>query len=167
MMLKIYLIGHGETDFNKQSKEWDQDPNILLNDFGLAQSRKLVEKMKCIKFDKLYSSDIERAMQTTEILNKEINLQIIKDKRLREYDPGEVDPSPDRWIEKYKGSTIDVFADFVGSFQIPSEWKISEINEEFKRYEIGKIKISGLKHKVNLTVPSNKIGKEADSEILK
>lgn len=102
MVLKIYLIRHGETDFNKHDKDWGQDTEETLNEQGIQQVQKLAENLKEIKFDKLFSSDLTRAIQTSDILSKSHNLKIIKDKRLQEYDPGEVDPSSDKWIEKYK-----------------------------------------------------------------
>ena len=102
MALKIYLIRHGETDFNKQNKEWGQNNEAHLNDVGIQQSNKLAEKLKGINFEKLISSDLKRAMQTSRIISKACNINVFTDKRLREYDPGEVDPSSDKWIKKYK-----------------------------------------------------------------
>ncbi len=102
MVLKIYLIRHGETDFNKQGKEWGQDNNIPLNDWGLLHSRKLSEELKHIKFDKLYSSDLKRAKQTSEEISGLNKVEVVYDKRLREYDPGDVDPQSEEWVEKYK-----------------------------------------------------------------
>lgn len=102
MALKIYLIRHGETDFNKQNKEWGQPNETALNDWGIEQSEKLAQRLKEIKFEKLFSSDLKRAIQTAEIVSKAIEIPIIKDERLREYDPGEVDPSSEKWIEEYK-----------------------------------------------------------------
>jgi|SRR3989344_1492276 len=102
MTLKVYLIRHGETDFNKQNKEWGQDNETHLNDWGILQSNKLAETLKNINFDKLFSSDLKRAMQTSQKISEICNVKIIPDKRLREYDPGEVDPSSEEWIERYK-----------------------------------------------------------------
>lgn len=102
MVLRIYLIRHGETDFNKQGKEWGQDKEAKLNNWGVLQSKKLAEKLKKIKFNKLFSSDLKRAMQTSEIISEVCNIKITPDKRLREYDPGEADPSSNKWIERYK-----------------------------------------------------------------
>jgi broad specificity phosphatase PhoE len=102
MTLKIYLIRHGETDFNKTDKDWGQNKEESLNDWGFLQTDKLAEVLKDIKIDKLVSSDLKRAMQTSEILSKKLNLKIILDNRLQEYEPGEVNPSSDKWIEKYK-----------------------------------------------------------------
>ncbi len=102
MVLKIYLIRHGETDFNKTDKEWGQDNDIPLNDWGELQSKKLAERLKEIKFDKLFSSDLKRAKQTAEELSKSVHTNIFFDERLREYDPGEIDSASEEWINKYK-----------------------------------------------------------------
>lgn len=102
MILKIYLIRHGETDFNKQNKEWGQDNEESLNDWGILQSNKLAETLKGVKFNKFFSSDLKRAMQTSKIISENCNIKVISDERLREYNPGEVDPSSEKWIEKYK-----------------------------------------------------------------
>jgi len=102
MSLKIYLIRHGETDFNKLSKEWGQDNEISLNDWGNLQAEKLSEVLKDISFNKLFSSNLKRALQTSKKISNSKNIEIITDERLREYDPGEVDPSSEKWVEKYK-----------------------------------------------------------------
>ncbi|MBM3230176.1 histidine phosphatase family protein [Candidatus Pacearchaeota archaeon] len=102
MALKIYLIRHGETNFNKSDKDWGQNKEEGLNDWGISQINKLSERLKNIKFDKLISSDLKRALQTSNILSKTVNMKIIQEERLQEYDPGEVDPSSDKWVEKYK-----------------------------------------------------------------
>lgn len=102
MSLKIYLIRHGETDFNKQGKEWGQDKEASLNEWGISQSNKLAERLENIKFDKLFSSDLKRAIQTSQIIGKICKVKIIPDKRLREYEPGEVDPSSEKWMGEYK-----------------------------------------------------------------
>jgi probable phosphoglycerate mutase len=102
MSLKVYLIRHGETDFNKLSKEWGQGNEVPLNDLGILQARKLSEKLKSIRFDKVISSDLERAKMTVNELCKVLDIGVEYDERIREYDPGEVDPQSDKWIEKYK-----------------------------------------------------------------
>ena len=44
MTLKLYLIRHGETDFNKQGKKWGQFNETVLNECGFKQSEKLALK---------------------------------------------------------------------------------------------------------------------------
>jgi len=69
---------------------------------GVLQVEKLTERFKDIGFDKIISSDLKRAKQTSEGISNSCNVDIIFEKRLREYDPGEVDPQSEKWIEKYK-----------------------------------------------------------------
>lgn len=102
MSLKVYLIRHGETDFNKDSLEWGQDDQIPLNDLGIIQSKKLAKRLKDIHFKKLFCSNLKRAIQTAEEIRKLSNAEIVIDKRLKEYEPGGVDPSSEKWMEKYK-----------------------------------------------------------------
>ncbi len=102
MGLKVYLIRHGETDFNKGDKEWGQGDEIYLNDWGKLQIKELANSLKHIKFDKIFSSDLVRAKQTADELRNLSENEIIFDKRLREYNPGDVDPQSEKWIEKYK-----------------------------------------------------------------
>lgn len=102
MAVTIFLIRHGETDFNKLSKEWGQEDSAELNDWGQEQAEKIAQRLKITKFDKLFSSDLKRAMQTSEKIAKACKIEIIQDERLREYNPGEVDPSSEKWVEKYK-----------------------------------------------------------------
>lgn len=102
MTLKVYLLRHGETDFNKQGKEWGQPSEASLNNIGIKQSERLARKVKNINFNKLFSSDLNRSLQTAEIVSKVIGVQITADKRLREYEPGDADPSSEEWIDEYK-----------------------------------------------------------------
>ena len=102
MTLKVYLIRHGETDFNKQGKEWGQPSEASLNNIGIKQSEGLAQEIKNINFNRLFSSDLNRSLQTAEIASKVIRVQTTTDKRLREYEPGEADPSSEKWIDEYK-----------------------------------------------------------------
>jgi len=101
MALKIYLIRHGETDFNKEGREWGQQDSLSLNKRGILQSKKLAEKLRGVHFDKLFSSPLRRAVQTAEEISRPQKIKIFFDERLKEYEPGEVDPSSEKWMNKY------------------------------------------------------------------
>ncbi len=88
--MKIYLVRHGQTDYNLNDliQGWS---DIELNENGIRQSIELGEKLKDIKFDTIYTSDLKRAIQTSKIIN-EINKfksLIILDNRLREQNMGD------------------------------------------------------------------------------
>ena len=62
--MKLYIIRHAETEYNKngviQGSEVDSD----INDVGESQSNLFFEYYKDINFDKIYVSDLKRTFQT-------------------------------------------------------------------------------------------------------
>ena len=81
--MNLYVIRHGKTDWNAQSRMQGQS-NIKLNQFGIEQAdevRKIIEEKN---IDLIISSPLERTKQTAEIINKEFNVEILEDKRLVE-----------------------------------------------------------------------------------
>ena len=76
----IYIVRHGQTDWNVENKFQGQS-NIDINDKGINQAKETKEKLKDIKFEKIYSSPLNRAKTTAEIINSG---EIILDDRLKE-----------------------------------------------------------------------------------
>ena len=62
--MKLYIIRHAETEYNKngiiQGSEVDSD----INDVGERQAKSFFEYYKDINFDKIYISDLKRTFQT-------------------------------------------------------------------------------------------------------
>ncbi|MEK4868207.1 histidine phosphatase family protein [Niallia sp. FSL W8-1348] len=88
--MKIYLIRHGETDWNVQGKI-QGSKNIKLNSKGIIQAEQLSEKIVDLQysFSKIYSSPQERAVQTAEILSRTTGINYIIRNGLQEIDLGE------------------------------------------------------------------------------
>lgn len=64
MAKEIYLIRHGETDFNAQGMVQGRGINSDLNAVGQAQAEAFYQKYKDVQFDKLYTSALKRTHQT-------------------------------------------------------------------------------------------------------
>ena len=79
----IYLVRHGETEWNVKKLIQGQK-DIPLNKKGEDQAMALGKKLKKIKFDAIYSSDLRRAAETAIIIAGKRRLMIIKSKALRE-----------------------------------------------------------------------------------
>jgi len=90
--MEIYLIRHGECHDSTQdyfSLEKDtMDPP--LNPKGIEQANKLAERLKHIHFDRIYTSDLARALLTSKIINNSIKSEIIISENFREIDMGEI-----------------------------------------------------------------------------
>lgn len=79
METKIYLVRHGETDWNKQ-RRFQGQKDIPLNDFGEIQAGALAQRLKNSNYriDKIYSSDLMRAKTTADFIalkyGEEVNI---------------------------------------------------------------------------------------------
>ena len=72
--MEIYVLRHGQTDYNVQGKFQGQ-VDIKLNKIGIEQARKTSIKLKDIKFDKIIVSPLSRAIETAKIVsNNEIEI---------------------------------------------------------------------------------------------
>ncbi len=85
----LYMIRHGQTDWNLEHKIQGQN-DIPLNDTGRAQASDTVAKLKNLNLGKIISSDLTRATQTAEIIGGALKITVEYDARLREYDFGEL-----------------------------------------------------------------------------
>jgi len=88
--MKIYLVRHGETDMNDRHL-FQGRVDTVLNDNGIEQANELARELKekGIVFDSAYSSPLERALKTCEIVYGENRNHIRIDKRLIEMEFGE------------------------------------------------------------------------------
>lgn len=87
MPKKIYLIRHGETDFN-QERRMQGWLDIPLNEIGHSQALSVAEKLKTHPIHALYSSDLARAHETAKPISAVLNLSITLTPALRERDMG-------------------------------------------------------------------------------
>lgn len=65
-MKKLYIIRHGETDFNRQNIVQGNGVDTDLNETGLNQGFLFYNKYKHITFDKVYITTLKRTFQTVQ-----------------------------------------------------------------------------------------------------
>ena len=79
----IIAVRHGETEWNKIEKQQGQ-LNSNLSENGIAQAEALALGLKNYQIDTFYSSDLGRAVQTSEFISQAINKTFSTDESLRE-----------------------------------------------------------------------------------
>ena len=62
----IFLIRHGQTDYNLKGIVQGSRVDADLNDTGFQQAEKFFQKYKDIPFDKIYTSKLKRTIQTVQ-----------------------------------------------------------------------------------------------------
>lgn len=87
-MLRILLIRHGETDWNRDRRIMGRE-EVPLNEAGVKQIHHMKESLESAPIDAVYSSPLLRALETAQILIGERDLEPMRDSRLEEVDYGD------------------------------------------------------------------------------
>ena len=85
--MKIYLVRHGETDWNQAGLLQGQT-DIALNAQGLEQAREASERLKEVPFEIAFCSPLIRAKRTAETIIGDRKITLTTDERLRELNFG-------------------------------------------------------------------------------
>lgn len=129
--MKLYLIRHGETDYNKKKKNQGRT-DIPLNEYGRELARKTAEGMAEISFDQCFCSPLKRARETAELIlgNRDVQVQI--DDRLIEISFGIYEGrcwDPASWDEEMPRD-FQCFFDEPGRYQAPENGESLEALKE-------------------------------------
>jgi broad specificity phosphatase PhoE len=88
-MVDIWLVRHGQTDWNLTGRWQGQAPEAPgLNDAGCRQALAVQDQLKDLHFSAIYSSDLLRARQTAELIAEPLGLTVNLEPRLREMNLG-------------------------------------------------------------------------------
>ena len=86
--MKIYLMRHGETDYNK-NKMIQGQCDIELNEYGRELARITAEGLKEVPLDVVYTSPLIRAKETAQIVIGDRKVLWIEEPRIQEICFGE------------------------------------------------------------------------------
>jgi broad specificity phosphatase PhoE len=89
--LKLILVRHGETYWNKEGLVQGGDSDIELNDTGLEQARKIAAFLKSEPITAIFSSPLQRAIATAKVIANHHQLPVEIDQGLRELKVGELE----------------------------------------------------------------------------
>ena len=85
---EVLLVRHGETDDNAAGR-FQGRRDTLLNERGREQSRALAQRLRGEHLQALYTSPLQRARATAEIIGTALGLEPVVDERLVEVDTGD------------------------------------------------------------------------------
>jgi len=80
---KLFIMRHGQTQWNLEKRQQGQK-NSDLTDKGRIQAKKLAEKVRDLQMEQLFTSPLDRALQTAQIICENITLEPTIDDRLKE-----------------------------------------------------------------------------------
>lgn len=88
--MRLLLVRHGETDWNKSGKFQGQC-DVPLNKRGLAQARQTARAIGLSAVDAIYASPLCRTMQTAEAISEPSGKNVVPVDDLKELDLGELE----------------------------------------------------------------------------
>ena len=91
--MKIYLVRHGETDWNLSGKAQGQS-DIPLNSTGENQALSVSKYFSNINIESIYSSSVQRALKTASIISIHHNTDPVINDSFLEIDFGALDGEP-------------------------------------------------------------------------
>lgn len=115
----LLLIRHGENDFVKTGKLAGRIPGVHLNERGQKQAQALGEALADIPIKAVYSSPLERAMETAAPIAASHKLEIIQEPDLMDTDIG-----------KWQGKSVRVLS-------LTKIWKIVQHSPSRFRFPEG------------------------------
>jgi Fructose-2,6-bisphosphatase len=89
--LKLILVRHGETCWNKERRVQGGSSDIELNDVGVKQAHKLASYLKNENIAAVVSSPLKRALATAEAIARQHQLSPEVDCGLKEVEAGELE----------------------------------------------------------------------------
>ena len=112
-MMTIYIVRHGQTEENLQRILQGHMPGTLTEQ-GKEQIQRAAEQLskEGVKFTRIVSSDLKRAMDSAQIIADNINLPVIPMEILRERDWG-----------KFTGMPI---AEAMDKYRVDGKWRFPE-----------------------------------------
>jgi len=85
----LLLIRHGENDYTRTHKLAGRLPKIHLNEHGQKQAQALADALQNVPIKAIYSSPLERALETANPIAKAVGLKIRRNKGLLETNVGD------------------------------------------------------------------------------
>lgn len=107
----IYLVRHGQTIWNHDMR-FQGTSDIELSDLGIKQAKMLAERFSDTKIDAIYSSNLNRAIDTAKIVAKTKKIDVIQKECLKEISFGDWEGLNKTQIdEKWPGALEKFFKD--------------------------------------------------------
>ena len=126
--MKLYLIRHGETDWNRLEK-CQGVSDIPLNSNGISQAKDLAYSLRDEEFSAIYSSDLSRALTTANEVAKYHTAEVEIDKRFREMDQGEFEGLEFGYLREKYGDILKKWREEPETLRIPGGETLLEVQE--------------------------------------
>lgn len=95
---RVWLVRHGESDWNVDGLAQGQAPGPVLTALGTAQCERVARVLAGCPIRVIYASDLGRAHQSAAIVGQRLGVPIVLESALRERALGRAEGRPSTWL---------------------------------------------------------------------
>ena len=130
-MIRLYLIRHGCSVWNKEGRIQGQaDPPLDVT--GREQARRLAGRLSGEGLVVVYTSPLQRARETAKIIGRALDVPVVPDERLQEYDVGDISGLTWEQVAEQYPEVMRRWADDRGGLDIPLRLANEEGSDPFR-----------------------------------
>ncbi|KUO73659.1 MAG: hypothetical protein APF77_22840 [Clostridia bacterium BRH_c25] len=127
-MTRLYLVRHGETEWNKASKV-QGSTDIELSTAGIIQAHQLAERLAGEDINVIYSSSLRRALKTAEIVADCRSCSIVKSEKYHEICLGPWEGMTINEIKEKYSEHFRVYREDPANFRLPGAETFLDLTE--------------------------------------
>jgi len=130
---RLLLVRHGNTELNSAERYWGRS-DVKLSDAGIWQAERLRDRLAVEKIDAVYSSDLERALVTAEIIASSHQLAVITCAELCEVNFGQLEGLNFSEISRLYPEVAKLWAERSTKLKYPGGESLVEFNTRVSKF---------------------------------
>ncbi len=163
VLLKVYLLRHGQTAWNADNNRYCGRTDIPLTEKGLTQAATVRDQLEGVVLDAVYTSPLQRASKTAQIAS---GLEPVADQRLIEVDFGQweyktreefVEDNPSSW-ESWNADPTHIKAGVTGETGGEIVQRVDDFFKEMYQRHVGETILVAAHNGVNRLYMAYKLG---------
>ena len=132
-MSRLLLVRHGDTELNSRERYWGLS-DIELSEAGLRQAERLRDRLATEKISAVYSSQLQRALLTAEVIVSSHQLGVTVCNELRETNFGRVEGLTFAEISRLYPELTEQWVNWSLQLRFPGGDSVSEVSQRVSEF---------------------------------
>ena len=132
-MSKLLLVRHGNTKLNSAGRYWGRT-DVELSATGIRQAQRLRDRLATQKIDAIYTSNLQRASVTAEIIATNHQVDIETCPELREINFGKIEGLTFKEISRLYPEVTRLWSTWSLALKYPGGESVTELNNRVSKF---------------------------------
>lgn len=132
-MSKLLLVRHGNTKLNSAERLWGQT-DVELSADGMRQAQRLCDRLAAQKINAIYTSNLQRASVTAEIIASSHQVDIVTCPELREINFGKIEGLTFKEVSQLYPEVTRLWSKWSLALKYPGGESVTELNNRVSKF---------------------------------